>query len=117
VVLNIAVWGAVLAYLLQMASFVILRVRFPEAKRPHLSPFGVPGAVVAGLISAVVFVGVLLNPSYTAAIYTVLVLYVLALVFFAVRGRHNLILSPEEEYAISEGIHAKVTQPEPDPVA
>lgn len=117
VVLNIAVWGAVLAYLLQMASFVILRVRFPGAKRPHLSPFGVPGAVVAGLISAVVFVGVLLNPAYTVAIYTVLVLYVLALVFFALRGRHNLILSPEEEYAISEGIHAKVAEPEPDPVA
>jgi ethanolamine permease len=116
VVLNIAVWGAVLAYLLQMASFVILRVKLPDAKRPHLSPFGVPGAVVAGLIAAVVFVGVLLNPAYTAAIYTVLVLYVLALVFFALRGRHNLILSPEEEYAISEGIHAKLAESETDAV-
>jgi ethanolamine permease len=31
IVLNIAVWGAVLAYLLQMASFVILRRIFPNA--------------------------------------------------------------------------------------
>ncbi len=104
VVLNIAVWGAVVAYLLQMSSFVILRLRFPDAKRPHLSPFGIPGAVIAGVISAGIFIGVLLNPAYTAAIYSVVVLYVLALVLFAVRGRHKLVLSPEEEYAISGGM-------------
>ncbi len=104
VVLNIAVWGAVVAYLLQMSSFVILRLRFPDAKRPHVSPFGIPGAVIAGVISAGIFIGVLLNPAYTAAIYSVVVLYVLALVLFAVRGRHKLVLSPEEEYAISGGM-------------
>lgn len=104
VVLNIAVWGAVVAYLLQMASFVVLRLKHPDARRPHLSPFGMTGAVVAGVISAAVFVGVLLNPAYTAAIYTVVALYVLALVYFAVHGRHQLVLSPEEEYALSGGL-------------
>ncbi|MFT4110464.1 amino acid permease [Propionicimonas sp.] len=107
VVLNIAVWGAVLAYLLQMSSFVILRRRFPEAKRPHLSPFGSAGAIVAGVISLAIFVGVLMNPAYTAAIYSVVVLYVLALVYFALRGRHNLVLSPEEEYAITGGMSSE----------
>jgi ethanolamine permease len=104
VVLNIAVWGAVLAYLSQMASFVILRVKHPEAKRPHRSPFGIVGAVISGLISLAVFIGVLLNPSYTIAIYTVVVLYALALIAFAVYGRHQLVLSPEEEYALSGGL-------------
>ena len=52
IVLNIAVWGAVLAYLLQMVAFVILRRKFPNAKRPYESPWGVPGAVVAGIIAA-----------------------------------------------------------------
>jgi ethanolamine permease len=104
VVLNIAVWGAVLSYLLQMSSFVILRVRFPQAKRPHLSPFGTAGAVVAGAISLAVFIGVLLNPAYTLAIYTVVVLYILALGLFAVFGRTRLVLSPEEEYALSGGL-------------
>lgn len=37
IVLNIAVWGAVLAYLLQMTAFVILRRKYPSAKRPYLS--------------------------------------------------------------------------------
>ncbi len=48
IVLNIAVWGAVLAYLLQMVSFVMLRRKFPNASRPYRSPFGVAGAVVRG---------------------------------------------------------------------
>ena len=42
IVLNIAVWGAVLAYLLQMVSFVILRRKFPNAKRPYVQPVGHP---------------------------------------------------------------------------
>jgi ethanolamine permease len=104
VVLNIAVWGAVVSYLLQMASYVILRVKHPQANRPHVSPFGIAGAAIAGLISLGVFVGVLLNPVYTVAIYTVVVLYVLALIAFAVYGRHQLVLSPEEEYALTGGM-------------
>ncbi len=31
IVLNIAVWGAVISYLLQMVSYVILKVRLPDA--------------------------------------------------------------------------------------
>jgi ethanolamine permease len=104
VVLNIAVWGAVVAYLLQMTAYVILKVKHPEAKRPHVSPFGIAGAVIAGVISLGVFIGVLLNPAYTIAIYTVVVLYVLALIAFALHGRHQLVLSPEEEYALSGGL-------------
>ena len=104
VVLNIAVWGAVLSYLLQMTSFVILRMKSPAAARPHQSPFGVPGAVIAGAIALAIFIGVLLNPDYTAAIYTIVVVYIAALVLFAVFGRKRLVLSPEEEYALSGGL-------------
>lgn len=104
VVLNIAVWGAVLSYLLQMTSFVILRVKHPNALRPHRSPFGAAGAVIAGVVALAIFVGVLLNPTYTAAIYTIVVVYVAALVLFAVFGRKRLVLSPEEEYALSGGL-------------
>ncbi len=107
VVLNIAVWGAVVSYLLQMSSFVILRLKHPEARRPHVSPFGIPGAVIAGVVSLAIFIGVLLNSAYTIAIYTVVVLYVLALIAFAIWGRHRLVLSPEEEYALSGGLDDK----------
>ncbi|PDQ34714.1 MAG: amino acid ABC transporter permease [Candidatus Lumbricidophila eiseniae] len=105
IVLNIAVWGAVVAYLMQMVSFVILRRRFPNAKRPYLSPWGVPGAVAAGIIAALIFVGTLINTAFQPAIIAIAVVYVVMLAFFALWGRHRLILSPEEEYAITGGLH------------
>ncbi|MGG7507881.1 amino acid permease [Plantibacter sp. YIM 135249] len=105
IVLNIAVWGAVLAYLMQMISFMILRKKFPNAKRPYRSPWGVPGAVIAAVIAALIFVGFLLNPTFLPAIIAIVVVYAVMLIIFAVDGRKRLILSPEEEYAVSGGLH------------
>ena len=104
IVLNIAVWGAVIAYVLQMVSFVLLRRKFPDAVRPYRSPFGVPGAVVAGALAAVVFVGVVANPDYRLAIVAIAVVFLVALAGFALVGRHRLVLSPEEEYAMTGGL-------------
>ena len=64
-----------------------------------------PGAVFAGAIAALIFVGVMLNEDYRPAIIAIAVVYVVALVGFAVFGRHRLVLSPEEEYAMSGGLH------------
>lgn len=100
IILNIAVWGAMLAYLMQMLSYVILRNKFPNLDRPYKSPWGVPGAWIAGIIAAISFVGFLINPTFTAAIYGIIVVYVIMLILFAVWGRNNLVLSPEEKYAV-----------------
>ena len=105
IVLNIAVWGAMLAYLMQMASFILLRRKFPNANRPYKSPWGNAGAWVALVISALSFVGFLLNPVFQPAIYAIAVVYAIMLIIFAVWGRHRLVMSPEEEYAISGGLH------------
>jgi ethanolamine permease len=105
IVLNIAIWGAVLSYLLQMVAFVILRRKFPNASRPYKSPLGVGGAVVAGIIAAVTFIGFLLIPAFLPAIIAIAVVYVVGVILFALIGRHRLVLSPEEEYAISGGKH------------
>ncbi|MFE1647017.1 amino acid permease [Microbacterium sp. P01] len=105
IVLNIAVWGAVLAYLLQMVSFIILRRKYPNAERPYRSPWGIPGAVIAAVIAALIFVGFLLNPTFGPAIIAIVVVYAIILIGFAVFYRHRLILSPEEEYALSGGSH------------
>ena len=105
IILFIAVFGAVISYLMQMASFVILRRRFPAASRPYRSPTGVPGAVIAGIIALFAFVGILLAPDFRLAVITFLVIFVVGLVIFATVGRHRLVLSPEEEYALSGGLH------------
>jgi ethanolamine permease len=105
VVLNIAVWGAVLAYGLQMISFVLLRRKFPNARRPWVSPTGNAGAIVALVIAAITFVGVLLNPTYRPAIIAIVIFYAIGLLVFGLYTRHRLVLSPEEEYAVTGGLH------------
>lgn len=105
IVLNIAVWGAVFAYFLQMVSFIILRRKFPNANRPYRSRWGVPGAAVAAVIALSIFVGLLVQEPYRIAIVAIVAVYLLVLLGFAIWGRHNLVLSPEEEYALSGGLH------------
>lgn len=105
IVLNIAVWGAVVAYFMQMISFIRLRAKFPNAARPYKSPWGLFGAYSAAAIAALVFLGFLLNPTFLPAIIAIIVVYVLIFIGFAVYGRHRLVLSPEEEYALSGGLH------------
>lgn len=103
--LNIAIWGAVVSYLMQMIAFVVLRRRFPKAVRPYRSPTGIVGAVIAGVIALAIFIAFLFVPGYQIAIAAIAVVYVIGLIVFAVYGRKRLVLSPEEEYALSGGLH------------
>jgi ethanolamine permease len=86
--------------MMQAVSFLILRRKLPNLKRPYKSPWGVPGAVLAAVIAGIAFVGFLINPIFQAAIAGIILIYVIMLFIFAVYGRHNLVMSPEEEYAI-----------------
>ena len=105
IVLNIAVWGAVVAYALQLVSFMILRRKYPHVDRPYRSPWGVPGAAVALVIAALIFLGFLLNPTFGPAIIAIAIVYVVILLGFGLFFRHRLVLWPEEEYALSGGSH------------
>jgi ethanolamine permease len=105
VILFIAVFGAVVSYMMQMVAFVILRRKFPNAARPWKSPTGVWGAVVAFILAFGAFLGILLNNVFATAVVTFLVVFVVGILLFALFGRHRLVLSPEEEYALSGGAH------------
>ena len=103
--LNIAIWGAVVSYLMQMVAFLVLRRRFPKAVRPYKSPTGIAGAVIAGIISLSIFIAFLFVPGYQIAIAAIAIVYVIGLIVFALYGRKRLVLAPEEEYALSGGLH------------
>ena len=105
VILFIAVFGAVISYLMQMASFIILRKKFPNANRPYKSPTGVPGAVIAGMIAFCAFLGIIIAPTFQLAVITFIIIFVIGIALFALVGRNRLVLSPEEEYALSGGVH------------
>lgn len=102
-VLNMAVFAAVLAYTLQCVSFILLRRNLPDIERPYRSPWGVAGAYVAGIIALVALVSIFLNKDYRPGVYGVAVYFLLGIIYFAVAGRHRLVLSPEEEFALTQG--------------
>jgi ethanolamine permease len=104
-VLNMAVFAAVISYTLQCISFILLRRNMPNIKRPYMSPWGVPGAAIAGIIAVVALVSIFLNADYRPGVYGVAIYYVLGMIYFAVSGRNRLVLSPEEEFAMTGGQH------------
>jgi ethanolamine permease len=106
--LNMAVFGAVISYILQMISFILLRVRLPHIERPYRSPFGIAGAVFTLLIAAVTLVMLFLaDPAYQKAVVGAAIWYTLGLLYFAFYGRKRLVRSPEEEFAIRELARAR----------
>ncbi len=103
ILLNMAVFGAVIAYILQMASFLILRWRLPLLARPYVSPWGAIGAWIATAIAAITLVSLFLNPDYAKGVWGAAVWFALGIVYFAVYARKRLVLSPEEEFAVRAG--------------
>ncbi len=105
--LYMAVFGAVISYLMQCVSFILLRRNRPNINRPYVSPVGIAGAVVAGLIALLSLGAILYNDEYRPGVYGVLAVYLVALAYFGIAGRHRLVYSPEEEFAMdmSEGKH------------
>jgi ethanolamine permease len=98
--LNMAVFGAMFSYVMQGLSFIRLRQRFPDMDRPYVSPFGVPGAVLTVVIAAVTIYFQLQDPVFRTGVLGVAIWFAVGIAYFAIAGRHRLILSPEEEFAI-----------------
>ena len=103
--LNMAVFGAMISYAMQGVSFIALRQNMPNIKRPYRSPLGVPGAVVTVVIALVTIYYQLKDPVYRNGVYGAAIWYVLGMLYFAFVGRHRLVLSPEEEFALTGGAH------------
>lgn len=98
VLLNMAVFGAMIAYLMQMAAYLKIKT-IDGLDRPYVSPLGRAGAIIAAAIAAMTLVFLFVNEDYRPGIYGVAGWYALSVVYFAVYARHRMILSPEEEFA------------------
>jgi ethanolamine permease len=103
--LSMAVFGAVISYFMQMVSFIRLRSKMPNITRPYRSPVGVFGAGLAAVIALVSLVALFLNDAYLPGVYGVAIWFVLGLLYFGLSGRNKLVLSPEEEFAMTQGEH------------
>ncbi|HTM76403.1 MAG TPA: amino acid permease, partial [Devosia sp.] len=99
--LNMAVFGAMLSYIMQGISFILLRQNQPNMERPFRNPFGVPGAALTVIIAAVtIYFQITGDAAYRAGIIGVAIWFAIFIAYFALLGRHRLILSPEEEFAL-----------------
>lgn len=103
VLLNMAVFGAMLSYIMQALSFIILRRRLGHIHRPFRSPLGIPGALLTMVIAVVTLFYQLQDPNFSKGVIWVVLWCGLGISYFAVFGRRRLILSPEEEFALAHG--------------
>ncbi|MGH3924337.1 MAG: amino acid permease, partial [Pseudonocardiaceae bacterium] len=101
--LYMAVFGAVISYAMQCLSFIMLRRKLPNIERPYRSPVGVWGAGIAGAIALVSLVSLYLNEDYRPGVVATAVYFAIGIIYFAIAGRHRLVLSPEEEFALTQG--------------
>ena len=102
-VLVMSVFGAVISYFMQCLSFILLRRRLPNINRPYRSLVGEWGAAIAGVIALVSLISLYTNDIYRNAAYATAIYFVLGIIYFAIAGRHRLVLSPEEEFALTQG--------------
>lgn len=96
--LNMAVFGAALSYVLMMVSHITLRVREPDMPRPYRTPGGIVTTSFALVIAALAVVATFLVDS-TAATWC-LVVFALFMAYFGFYSRHHVVAnSPDEEFA------------------
>jgi ethanolamine permease len=96
--INIAVFGATVSYVLMMLSHIILRRREPDLERPYRTPGGVATSGTA-LVLALAAVVATFFVDEKAALIT-LGVYLVATAYFGLYSRHHLVASaPEEEFA------------------
>jgi ethanolamine permease len=97
--LNMAVFGATVSYVLMMVSHIVLRRREPDLPRPYRTPGGTVTTGVALVLAAAAVVATFLVDE-VAAFWT-LGAYAVFLGYFALYSRHHLVASaPEEEFEL-----------------
>ena len=95
--INIAVFGATVSYVLMMLSHIVLRSREPDLERPYRTPGGVVTSGVALVLAVLAVVATFLVDEQAALI--TLGVYAAAALYFFLYSRHHLVASaPEEEF-------------------
>jgi ethanolamine permease len=96
--INIAVFGATVSYVLLNLSHIVLRVREPGLERPYRTPGGVVTTGIATVLAVAAVIATFFVDELAAAITAGILL--VALAYFYFYSRHHLVANaPEEEFA------------------
>jgi ethanolamine permease len=108
--INIAVFGATVSYVLMMLSHIILRSKEPDLDRPYRTPGGVATSGLALVLAACAVVATFFVDEKAAGI--TLGVYLLAALYFGLYSRHHLVgKAPEEEFDAIDRAEAELTAP------
>jgi len=99
VILNMAVFGAVISYILVMFSYIKLKLSHPDLPRPYESPLGIKGAGVGAALAIFALVACCSVPAYRPGIWGILIVLVLASIYFFFQSRNHLVAQAPEEAA------------------
>jgi ethanolamine permease len=110
ILINMAVFGATMSYVLMMLSHIVLRRREPGLERPYRTPGGTLTTGVA-LVLAMAAVAATFLVDVRAALIA-LATYAVALLYFGLYSRHHLVAAaPEEEFAALAAAEAELSRP------
>ncbi|QUH00558.1 ethanolamine permease [Saccharopolyspora erythraea] len=106
--INIAVFGATVSYVLLNLSHIVLRRREPGLERPYRTPGGTATTGTALVLAVAAVVATFFVDEVAAAITAAI--FVAALAYFWFYSRHHLIANaPEEEFAAVEAAEAELS--------
>ncbi|GAA4971904.1 ethanolamine permease [Pseudonocardia tropica] len=108
VLLNMAVFGAALSYVLMMVSHIVLRRTAPEMPRPYRTPGGVATTGFALVVAVLAVIATFLVDPVAAG--ATLGAFALFMLYFALYSRHHLVAAaPDEEFAALARAEAELT--------
>jgi ethanolamine permease len=100
--LNMAVFGAVISYIMVMFSYIKLKIDRPDLTRPYQSPLGIGGAAVGSVLAIVALGACISVPGYRAGVWGIAIALVVATIYFFTIGKNRLVAqAPEEAAALS----------------
>jgi ethanolamine permease len=106
--INIAVFGATVSYVLMTLSHIVLRIREPDLERPYRTPGGVVTSGVAFVLALAAVIATFFVDEKAAAITAGV--YLLAVAYFGLYSRHHIVAqAPEEEFAELEEAEAELS--------
>lgn len=100
---SMIVFAGMVSYIMQSVAYLRLRNLYPAIVRPFVSPFGKFGAYLTIFICVVTLAYQFFDPLYRWAAIAAAAWYLIGLAYFGFYRRHRLVLSPEEEFAVSGG--------------
>ncbi len=108
VILNMAVFAALISYILVMLSYIKLKLSCPNLPRPYESPLGIFGASLGSILGIFALVACYFIPAYQPGIRGIAIVLIAATFYFFFYSRNQLVAQAPEEAAALKNSKFKI---------